>query len=219
MHLKEDGFIKVEIPSTDYSEIEQSYIYVNNIVDVISNKISLDSKNDISFRPLTPISNRILHEIKTKPTQVLCRRAREGREGICVSIDIKLVWNENSTCKIKDVKYFVGFIQIYTYKNATTLRTNLLVTYQIHVTLLNFSDKFRLYLIDHGNKLVCFLPVGLQKMVSRGHKDFEIDWKEMYVHVQITYYIPLTSSSTGHDKNIISLHQSITMALKPLLDK
>lgn len=112
--------------------------------------------------------------METKPTKVLYNRVREG---LCVSSDINLVFNDNITGKTNDGKSFVGFIQIYTDKISTTLKINSLVAYPIHFTLLNVSDKFRRYFIDHAHTLVCFLPVGFQKMNSKDNEDCEISWK------------------------------------------
>lgn len=171
-HLKDKGLRKVEISSTDNSAVGKSYIYLNNILEVISNQISIAGEGDVIFRPNGCSRERISHPMETKPMQSLYSSVREG---ICGSSDMNLLWNENCTVHTKDGTSFVGFIQIYTDKTAMTLKTNSLVAYPIHVTLLNFAGKFSGYVIDHGHTLVGFLPVGYQKMDSDCNEESDID--------------------------------------------
>lgn len=119
--------------------MEQSYISLNINLDVIRNKIRFSSEHDITFRPLTPIIDRISHEMEKKPTKILYNRVREY---ICGSSDIKL-WNGNSTGQTKDGIYFVGFHTYLYRQNCYNILKNSTVSYPIQVTLLDFSDKFR----------------------------------------------------------------------------
>ena len=50
-YLKDKGFSKVEISCTDNPAVGKSYIYLNNIVEVIRNQISIARDGDVTFLP------------------------------------------------------------------------------------------------------------------------------------------------------------------------
>lgn len=54
---------------------------------------------------------------------------------------------------------FVGMVQFFKDKTATTLKTNAIVAYLVLVVLLNFTQKFRSFFVFHGHTFVVLLPV------------------------------------------------------------
>lgn len=65
-------------------------------------------------------------------------------------------WND---CSNWENPSFVGMVQVYTDKTATTFKSNAIVPYPVHVVLLNFIPSFRRFLIDNGYTFAGLLPV------------------------------------------------------------
>lgn len=56
------------------------------------------------------------------------------------------------------MELFAGFVQLFSGKKATTLKSTDLVVYPVHVILLNFSTRRRQRLISNEYMLVVILP-------------------------------------------------------------
>lgn len=54
---------------------------------------------------------------------------------------------------------FVGMVQVYTDKFATTLKANATVVYPVRVTLLSYTSEFCCYLAEHGHTFAKLQPV------------------------------------------------------------
>lgn len=70
----------------------------------------------------------------------VCKRMMGSKSG-------DVLWSANDNGLPKS---FLGLIQIYSDKVATSLKCNALVSYPVHAVCLNFTAKRRRYLIDHG---------------------------------------------------------------------
>ena len=132
------------------------------------------------------------------------------------SEEASIEWNQSRSTTPNS---FIWMLQIYTDKTATTLKSQSLVGYPIHVTFLNVTIQFRRFLIDHGYTLVGFLPVGFQDAQSDSDADnltFHNESKTDDI-IDINDNVPLTSSSRGRNDKMCSLHSAMTMILAPLI--
>ena len=64
-----------------------------------------------------------------------------------------VMWRDNG-----NHRSFNGFIQLFTDKTVTTLKSNGMVAHAVHATLINFSKTYRRKLIHEGKTIIGFLP-------------------------------------------------------------
>lgn len=216
--LLHDGFEKVEVPyKTATDDGRKAFLYRKDVIDVLRSQVKVANDTEVMFRPCFNEQNRdfVSHPLHSEFFAELYMSIRSHIMG---SANSKIQWNQSRDSMPKS---FIGMLQIYTDKTATTLKSQSLVGYPIHVTFLNVSVQLRRFLIDHGYTLVGFLPVGLQGAHSdRDENNFSFsDHDHSEDHIVIDDHVPLTSSSQGRDHKMISLHKAMDMVLAPLLQK
>lgn len=98
-------------------------------------------------------------------------------------------------------KSFIGILHTYTDKTVINLNSQSLGVYPIHVTIFNVSVQMTIFLIDHRNHLVGFIPVGLHgSYLDHYENNYIISNKDdPIVHIVIDQHVPFTSPSMGRD--------------------
>ena len=216
--LSDDGFEKIEVPYNNCSDNNRkAFLYKKNVIEVLRTQLKISGDKDITFRPCFNEMNRdfVSHPLQSEFFATLYKSVRTE---IMSSEEASIEWNQSRSTTPNS---FIGMLQIYTDKTATTLKSQSLVGYPIHVTFLNVTIQFRRFLIDHGYTLVGFLPVGFQDAQSDSDADnltFHNESKTDDI-IDINDHVPLTSSSRGRNDKMCSLHNAMTMILAPLIEK
>lgn len=117
---------------------------------------------------------------------------------------------------------FVGYLQVFNYEIAATLRITALVVYPVHVVLLHCSSLYHRWIIKYGYTVFCLLPVRLGSDLKDSCSIHE-GWPSVYwltgtdeVHAKETRRF---SSQGNEGQNKMSLLQDAIMKiLRPLAD-
>lgn len=115
--------------------------------------------------------------------------------------------------------FFVGVLQLYSDKTATTLKANTIVAYHVHVVLLNFVEKFYLYLFDHGYTLVGLLPISTCNTMpdheDAGNNISAANTSTVPV-VPLCDKLPLTAHKEARNSKLTVLREAMQTILAPL---
>eukprot|EP00737_Agarophyton_chilense_P001618 gb/GEZJ01001816.1/.p1 GENE.gb/GEZJ01001816.1/~~gb/GEZJ01001816.1/.p1 ORF type:complete len:286 (+),score=22.95 gb/GEZJ01001816.1/:1476-2333(+) len=85
------------------------------------------------------------------------------KEDILHSQDPEVIWHEHKTIGIDTFK---GFVQLYSDKSSTTLKSSSFTSYPLHITRLNFSDSFRRHCISRNYTVVGYIPTSFNNTSS-----------------------------------------------------
>lgn len=152
--LRDDGFTRTPVRADGTTSDSTPSMYYKDIVQVLRNQVALSAKQDFIFRPDDTYLEHPQHPMETP---FFRRVVADIQRDVKSRSDCGVYWTDLDDPKPTS---FVGLVQIYSDKTATTLKANALIAYPIHAVLLNCSLRHRRYLIDNGYTLVVFLPVG-----------------------------------------------------------
>ncbi|MEM9680053.1 MAG: hypothetical protein AAF901_06985 [Bacteroidota bacterium] len=125
-------------------------MYKADITEVLKKQISLVKEEHIIRKPdkqkmyTHPVHSKLGLEGMTAVEQLI-----KGHEKEEVRWRDEILDGEES---------FVGCVQFYTDKSMTTLKSSGLTFYPVHVTLLNFTEEARNFMITNGYTVVGYLP-------------------------------------------------------------
>lgn len=214
--LHHEGFIRTPVRLEGPGQTEVPSLYSKNIVQVLQKQVALTRKDDAIFQIPDVPSATPGHPMETGHFKDVIEGIRsdvmksKGQNGAW--------WNDSDK---NFPRSFVGLVQLYSDKTATTLKANALVAYPIHAVLLNFSLTHRRFLIDNGYTIVGFLPVG-----AGGYLDDEKDSTEnisdstlgieAHIPIPLKDYIRTASHKRGREEKMGNLHGAILQVLQPL---
>lgn len=132
--------------------VENHTFFLRNTQDIIRKQLALARNDEVVLRPFVQDSTAI-HPLHSKFCENVYKNVRNHVQR---STSRNIFWNEKEG---EEKLSFVGMLQVYTDKTATSLKANAVVAYPVHVVLLNFTQTFRRFLIDHGHTFVGLLPV------------------------------------------------------------
>lgn len=152
----EDGFHKKTIAFQEGQDVHYAVMFHKDILACLRKQLSLCSDEDIMF----PDSENCIQQSsrKTHPmhTDYFRSKCKELKQRIMGCSDENSIWyNDDNNFS------FMGCIQIFTDKTVAALKTNSFAAHAVHATFVNFSKTFRNKIIQTGQTLVGFLPVGL----------------------------------------------------------
>ena len=125
------------------------------MVKILQKQVEVALENDFLFR-CEQENIQGPQEFKTHPMSAKMFKVVEHEVKQRIMKSGNNIWNDHSNFYPRS---FVGFLQVYSDKTATTLKANAMVAYPIHVVFLNCSASFRRFLINREYTLVGFLPV------------------------------------------------------------
>lgn len=153
--LSSDGFREVMVED---EETGLTYTYFKkDPTAVLAKQIALANHRNCFFSPInmqaneSPLYTNPMRAELGQTASVAVQRAVQS------SLDDKVIWK---TMEHDGRQSFVGFVQIYSDKSATTLKARGFSFYPIHLVLLNFSTDLRSQLITSAATVVGYLPVG-----------------------------------------------------------
>ena len=154
----QDGFHKRTIIFHEGQDIHSAVLFHKDILACLRKQLSLSSDEDIVF---PDGDNYIQHSPrKSHPmhTDYFCSKHKELKQRIMGCSDENIIWyNDDNNFS------FIGFIQIFTDKTVAAQKSNSFAAHAVHATFVNFSKAFRNKMIQTGQTLVGFLPVGLDE--------------------------------------------------------
>ena len=157
------GFLKEEVQYDDGEEVHSSILYRKNILDVLSKQVKMARKDDFLFEcsdsTLEPncmdsvdsTEDLTFHHPMNTPH--FKKLSKDLRRRVIASRHDKLYWSNNEV-----TQSFPGFIQIFTDKTVTTLKSNGMAAHAVHAVFINASKSYRRYLIQNGHTIIGFLP-------------------------------------------------------------
>ena len=194
-------------------------MYMRDPLDLLKEQISvLEDRDGFTFRPVpkprradgttyqsTPMETDHFHDVYNSV-----------RRRVFSTADAKVIWNEDSPSTPRS---FVGYLQLFSDKTATTLTSSAFVAYPLHAVLLNTTPEEREWLINNGYTIIGFLPVSISDFQS-GPGDVETAEKDLVNDVSIIEPLDddvrLTSTSEGREQNMLVLHNALKTALRAL---
>lgn len=196
-------------------------MYMRDPVQVIKQHISaLEHFNSMEFRPVTkPVrSDGTTYQSSPLETSHFHDVYKSVRHRVFSSSDSTVIWNENNPSRARS---FVGFLQLFSDKTATTLTTSAFVAYPLHEVLLNTTAEKREWLINNGYTIIGFLPVSISDF-DIAQKDMENTVSELVdaeCHIKpLDDDVRLTSTSEGREQNMLVLHSALRKAFQALED-
>ena len=217
--LLRGGFQEQQISSTtsDGSTV-QTTMYLANPVDVLQRQIQeLDKKGDFIFRPTEKIKSTSgeLRQNQPMHTDYFHDMYKAVRQRVMSSSDRTLVWNDNDASFPES---FVGFLQLFSDKTASSLTSSAFVAYPLHAVLLNCAPQQKEWLINNGYTIIGFLPVTIS---PPNDDDDSLDVQEsLQSNITSQHSVILqdsvcnTSSSDGREQNMLLLHAALAKALQ-----
>lgn len=216
------GFQQTSVDTTyPDGSVGQTTMYMRDPIDVLKQQISaLEDRDAFTFRPVpksrrsdgstyqsTPMETSHFHDVYSSV-----------RRRVFSTTDISVVWNDNIPSTPRS---FVGFLQFFSDKTATTLTSSAFVAYPLHAVFLNTSPEHREWLINNGYTIIGFLPVSTSDSNTE-QNDMDSTAKDSLdgdSNVEpLDDEVRLTSTSNGREQNMLVLHNALKTALKSLED-
>ena len=151
-NMEQFGYDKIEF--TDDASKLSGHVYLRDASEVLRKQVSKADDCEFHFFPTEKMVNgeqvysNIMH---TEFAKEVYERLRDER---MASEDRSIFWrNQNSS----SAPHFPAFLQLYSDKTATTMKSSALVAYPLHLTFLNFDSKFRCKLIKDNDSVIGYL--------------------------------------------------------------
>lgn len=137
-------------------------LYYRDVKQVLSDQLSLAHENNTYYFPKVSKSpDGVVQYKHPMDTEKAVTMYHEIRAAVMSDSRSDVFWRETAE---EEVPCFVGFVQVYSDKTHTTMKTSGVVAYPIHITLQNFSEPVRRACIDSGLSLMGYLPVSVEEM-------------------------------------------------------
>lgn len=148
-------------------------LYMKNAVEVIQKQMNMAKAHDVVFRPSKlqtqfETGHKSNFPMSLISTKYFVEVYKSVKLRVQRTTDFDVTWNEDFG---NDESSFVGMLQLYSDKTATTLKASATVAYPVHLVLLNFTAEYRRHLIDHGYTIVGLLPVSASESTEDTFKN------------------------------------------------
>ena len=217
--FRNSGFQETHIDTTWSDGTKgRTALYLRDSVDVLREQfIALDRSDSFAFRPTQKgkRSDGSLIQTELMQSEFFHTVYNSIRQRVFSSRNEKVVWKDTDRALPRS---FVGFLQVFSDKTASTLSSSAFVAYPIHVVFLNTSPSKREWLINNGYSIIGFLPVSISEYNADGIEDDCASCipQEPQVELALDDEVRLTSTSDGREQNMLVLHNALTRALESL---
>lgn len=120
-------------------------------------------------------------------------------------------------------KSFATYIQLFSDKNASSLKVPAQVAYPAHAWLFSFSNEYKQWLEQSGHSLVAFLPIEYVDKQQCANNDLAEMEEFLYRYfsfalVEVEAWIPVTYFYDGRELKKSVLHKAVSIVL-PDIDR
>ena len=191
------GYERIEF--TEEASKLSGHIYLRDAAVVIQNQVSKANDDECHYFPFEKTSDdgeRVFGNMMH--TDFAARMYASMRRQRIASPNADMYWKDKGK---HEVPHFPAFLQIYSDKTATTLKSGAVVGYPLHVSLLNFESRFRCKRIKENDTVVGYLS-------------------EEYITEQESTYEERggTNDGSARTRKACILNEAMRLALKPIVD-
>lgn len=155
-HLDRNGFAERRI--FDNTGRFWGTMYARNPIDVLRKQIQACNESNTFFQPVCMVKDNarmFYHPLHTPFCEEVYKHTVAN---VMKDPSRDVFWHTDGA---NDSKSFVGYLQLYSDKSSTTMKASGLVSYPIHITLLNFHKEYRNTCIMSGETILAYLPVNI----------------------------------------------------------